>query len=325
MALYYLFAENRDVLAVLGTGYGTLQKALSDAASLSIWVLLAIAGFKIITTSLSISSGGSGGVFGPSMVIGGCLGAAVGKLFHGWWPEVVTDPEPFVIVGMAGFFAGVARAPFSTILMVSEMTGDYKLLLPTMWVATVCFLLNRRWTLYDKQVPTRLDSPAHRGDFIVDVLEGIRVEDVYQRGRKVRMVPEGTSLDDIVHTLAITSQRYFPVVDDKGLMVGIFSAEDVRSYLFDDAIWRVANARDVMVGKIVSVTPDDDLNTALRRFTALNVDELPVVDPDEPRRLIGMIRRKETIHAYNDRLVEHKHESDASGVLQKALGKRPRP
>ena len=90
------------------------------------------------------------------------------------------------------------------------------------------------------------------------------------------MVPEGTSLDDIVHTLAVTSQRYFPVVDDKGLMVGIFSAEDVRSYLFDDAIWRVANARDVMVGKIVTVTPEDDLNTAL-----------PAVHSSQRRRVAG--------------------------------------
>jgi chloride channel protein, CIC family len=207
---------------------------------------------------------------------------------------------------MAGFFAGCARAPFSTILMVTEMTGSYRLLLPTLWVAALCFLLCRRWTLYEKQVPTRLDSPAHRGDFIVDVLEGIRVADVYQRERKLIYVPERTSLDDIVHLLAKTPQRYFPVVDDNGRMIGIFSAEDVRSYLYDDTLWKIANAGDVMVTNLVTVTPDDDLNTALRRFTALNLDELPVVDPEERGKLLGMLRRKESIAAYNRRLVEHK-------------------
>lgn len=311
VALFYVFGNDMNVLAVLGTGYGTLQETLDPAGGLGIKILIAIALTKILTTSLTISSGGSGGVFGPSMVIGGCLGAAVGQIFHEWLPDIVPQPQAFAIVGMAGFFAGCARAPFSTILMVSEMTGDYKLLLPTMWVSTICFLLGRRWTLYEKQVPTRLDSPAHRGDFLVDVLEGIDVSDVYQKNRKIRTVHEGTSLDDIVHLLAKTPyQRYFPVVDSKDRMVGIFSAEDVRSYLYDDTIWSIANARDVMVSNLVTVNPEDDLNTALTRFTALNIDELPVVDRDEPTRLLGMIRRKETISAYNRRLVEHKQLAD---------------
>jgi CIC family chloride channel protein len=227
-------------------------------------------------------------------------------VFHGWWPTLVPQAQTFAIVGMAGFFAGCARAPLSTILMVSEMTGDYRLLLPTMWVSTLCFLLCHKWTLYEKQVPSRLDSPAHRGDFIVDVLEGMKVHDVYHCRLPLEMVHEGTSLDDIVHKLAETSQRYFPVVDAGNRMIGIFSAEDVRSYLYNDAIWQIANARDVMVSPIVTVTPEDDLNTALTRFTAINVDELPVVDPQDAGKLIGMLRRKECIAAYNRRLIEHK-------------------
>ncbi|MCA9218700.1 MAG: CBS domain-containing protein, partial [Planctomycetales bacterium] len=216
---------------------------------------------------------------------------------------------------MAGFFAGAARAPFSTILMVSEMTGDYKLLLPTMWVATICFLLCSRWTLYIKQVPSRLDSPAHRGDFIVDLLEGITVSDVYQKNRKIRLVQENATLDEIVHLLAKTSQRYFPVVDARERMVGIFSAEDVRAYLYDDSIWQIANARDVMTTKIVTVTPEDDLNLALKKFTALNLDELPVVEPDDPTKLIGILRRKETIAAYNRRVMEHKQSVEQAEVV----------
>lgn len=306
IALYYGFGRNMDLFAVLGTGYGTLQKALDPSESLGLQVLLVVALMKIVTTSLTISSGGSGGVFGPSMVVGGCLGAAIGQLFHGWWPDLVTQPHAYAIVGMAGFFAGCARAPFSTILMVTEMTGDYKLLLPTMWVSTICFLLGQRWTIYQKQLPNRLESPAHRGDFLVDFLEGILVREVSKPDVGVRKVPESASLDEIVHTLAQTQQRYFPVVDPRGEMVGIFSAEDVRSYLFDDTIWRVANAGDVMTTNVITVTPDDDLNTALKRFTALNVDELPVVSPNNPGQLLGFVRRKECIAAYNRQLMEHK-------------------
>jgi len=222
---------------------------------------------------------------------------------HDLWPELVMTPETYAIVGMAGFFAGAARAPISTIIMVSEITSNYHLLLPTLWVASLCYLFGSHTTLYRKQVRTLVDSPAHHGDFVVDVLEGITVADVYQRKPNLVKIPEGMTLRGIVHSLTMTSQRYFPVVDDNDTMVGIFSAEDVRSYLYDETIWQLAVARDVMTTNIVTVTPPEDLNSALRKFTVINVDELPVV---EEGALLGMLRRKEAIAAYNRRLMEHK-------------------
>ena len=105
-------------------------------------MLLAIALGKILTTSLTIGSGGSGGVFGPSMVIGGCGGGALGIALHHLWPGLVPNPASFVIVGMAGFFAAAAKTPFSTLIIVSEMTGGYHLLLPALWVCVLAFLLS---------------------------------------------------------------------------------------------------------------------------------------------------------------------------------------
>lgn len=304
--LFYFWDSEEHTLAVLATGYGTLQTALTSASDVGIPLLLAIAGVKILTTSLTISSGGSGGVFGPSMVIGGCVGAAVGLVFHDFWPELVPNPESFAIVGMAGFFAGCAHAPFSTIIMVSEMTGGYGLLLPTMWVSTLTFVMGRPWKLYSKQVPTRLESPAHRGDFLVDVLEGISVKDVFHQRKRLVLIPEGMPLADIVHKIAETRQHYFPVVDSHGNMVGIFSGDDVRSYLYDETLWKLANARDVMTSRVVCVTPEDDLNTALRCFTAVAIDELPVVDAVDRGKLLGTLRHKEVIASYNRRLMEYK-------------------
>lgn len=310
IALYHGFGGDARILSVLSTGYGSIQEAFRSAAGMGVGLLLAIALGKIVTTSLTIGSGGSGGVFGPSMVIGGCLGAAGGLVCHGLWPDVVTDPEAYVLLGMAGFFAGAAHAPISTVLMVFEMTGTYEMLLPTMWVSTLCFLLSRRWTLYHQQLPTRLESPAHRGSFIVDVLEGIHVGDVFDPGRSVRTVPESMELEQIVHLLGETEQDYFPVVDPEGRMVGVFSSTDVRRYLFDESIWHLAIAADIMISRFVSVTPEDDLNTALRRFTRRNIEEMPVLDPADPARLLGMLRRKELIAAYNQSLVEQKKVGD---------------
>ncbi len=310
VGLYNAFGQDVRILAVLSTGYGTLQDALTDTTTASISILLTVALVKILTTSLTISSGGSGGVFGPSMVIGGCLGGAVGRWFHGMWPALVPQPETYAIVGMAGFFAGCAHAPFSTIIMVSEMTGGYELLLPTMWVSTLCFMMMRRWKLYTKQVPSRLESPAHRGDFLVDVLEGLKVNEVYDRTRSILRIPESMPLHQIVHALSTTKQHYFPVMNEQDEMVGIFSADDIRVYLYDETIWQLATANDVMNPTVVSVTPDDDLNVAMRAFTAIAIDELPVVDPENPRKLLGTIRHKEMIAFYNRRLMEYKKSQE---------------
>ncbi len=212
---------------------------------------------------------------------------------------------------MAGFFAGAAHAPISTVIMVSELTGDYALLVPTMWVSTLCFVLCHRWTLYDEQLPSRLDSPAHRGDFLVDVLEGITVQDVPWKQRST--VFQGMPLKEIVHLIADSRQHYFPVVDATGRFVGIFSTDDVRSHLYNEEIWHLANARDVMTSRVVSVTPEDDLNTALKRFTDLNLDELPVVDHENAAQLLGMLRRRDVIACYNQKLHDYQH-SDEDGV-----------
>ncbi|QDV64397.1 chloride channel protein [Crateriforma conspicua] len=314
IALLPLFGNDTRILGVLGTGYGTLQIALTAAQDLGVAFLVTVALVKIVTTALTIGSGGSGGVFGPSMVIGGCTGGAVGLVMHRWFPDVVTEPEAFAVVGMAGFFSGIARAPISTIIMVRALTGDYGLLLPTMLVTTLTFVISHRFRLYQKQAATRMDSMAHRGDFIVDVLEGLKVGDVYQPNREITLIPEGMTVDDIVHRLAYCHQHYFPVVDDQGKMVGIFSDDDVRAYLYDQTLWKLAVARDVMVDQFISVSPDDDLNTAVRRFTSHNIDELPVLDPQRPGTFLGMLRRKESIAAYNRRLMELKNASadDAS-------------
>lgn len=310
LGLYRLFDGNHQVLAVLSTGYGTLQEGLAKPENVALNVLLVVAFCKIITTSFTIGSGGSGGVFGPSMVIGGCLGIAVGKLCGTIWPDLV-NPGAFGVVGMAGFFAGCAHAPISTIIMVSEMTGSYSLLMPTMWVSTLCFLLCQKVSLYRKQVGSRLDSPAHSGDFLVDVLQDLRVRDVFDSSLRLTKVPEKTPLRELVRILSRTHQHFFPVVNEKGRLVGVYSDSDVRPYLYDDVIWDLADAADIMKTPVISVTPTDDLNTAIRRLSQLGVDELPVVDTNDGGLLVGVIRRETVIRSYYAKLTQYQEEATA--------------
>jgi CIC family chloride channel protein len=158
--------KNEESLSLLAFGYGVLQHALDAPASASIGasLLALIALGKIVTTSSSIGSGGSAGVFGPSMVIGGCAGGAVGIALHALFPNVVQQPAAFVVVGMAGFFAGVAKTPISSLVMVSEITGSYSLLVPSMWVCVLTFAMSKRWNLYSKQIASRVTPSVRASD-----------------------------------------------------------------------------------------------------------------------------------------------------------------
>jgi CIC family chloride channel protein len=300
--------------ATLAFGYGYAQMALDNVppplfGSATLF-LIALAFGKILTTSFSIGSGGSGGVFGPSVVIGGALGGAVGRLFHGFMPGIVTQPGAFVVVGMAGFFAAVSNTPISTIIFVSEMTNSYHLLLPSLLVCSLAFLLSRRWTIYVKQVPGRIDSNAHRGDFFVDVLGTIRVKELMPQVRRVQMVPENMPLNDFRQMFSSTDQHYFPVVNEAKKLTGIFSINDVRGVIFDQEIGDLVVMKDIANSDIIVTTPSEDLNEVLRKFTIRNLHRLPVVKEEDHTILLGMLDRREVIQYYNKRVEEIKARHD---------------
>ncbi len=284
----------------LAFGYGFAQMALEN--QLPTLFLLGLAFGKILTTSFSIGSGGSGGVFGPSVVIGGAFGGAVGRVFHMIIPGVVTQPGAFVIVGMAGFFTAVSNAPISTIIFVSEMTNSYQLLLPSLLVCSLAFMLSRRWNIFRKQVSSRVESNAHLGDFFVDVLGAIRVKELMPQIRKVEMIPEDMSLKAFRSVFSSTRQHYFPVVDEEKKLTGIFSINDIRSVLFTQEIGDLVRMKDIATPAIISTTPSEDLNEVLKKFTIRNIQRIPVVREDDPRVLLGMLDRREVIQHYNQRV-----------------------
>jgi len=311
-----------QALGVMGVGYGYLQTVLNppNHQNLLIGVLLMVGLGKILTTSLSIGSGGSGGVFGPSMVIGGSLGAVVGLLFHRWMPGIVVVDAPrndvivFVILGMASFFAAAAKTPVSTLIMVSEMTNGYALLLPSMWVCALAFLLSRGWTLYREQAVSRLDSPAHRGDFIIDVLEGLTVRDAIHRvNRQFVAVPLRQSLGEMSRLVTDTHQTCFPVVDGEGKYYGLFGIADIRQFLYDGGEFAMlAVAQDLADTDVQPLTLQTDLSGAIGQFAQGRFEELPVVDEADPGTVIGMLRRVDVIAAYSARLLEIRKSDQAA-------------
>ncbi len=294
----------------LAFGYGFAQQALFNELSVSFLLALAIG--KIMTTSFSIGSGGSGGGFGPSIVIGGAMGGVVGRVFHLVMPGVVTEPGAFVVVGMAGFFTAVSNTPISTIIFVSEMTDSYHLLLPSLLVCSVAYLAARRWTIYEKQPQNRIDSPAHAGEFFMDILQAIHVKDLMPLVHKARMIPQDMRFIDFKRYFAKTKQHYFPVMDQNGRLNGIFSSTDIRGVLFSPEIEDLVVMRDIATSDIIFTTPEEDLNNVLLKFTKKNIDSLPVVQGDDHSILVGMLNRREVIAFYNERIQKMKGREAAS-------------
>jgi CIC family chloride channel protein len=286
----------------LEMGYGYVQQAIYG--ELTVKLMLSIALVKILATSLTISSGGSGGVFAPSLAIGAMLGGGFGKICHDLFPQVITHPEAFVLIGMAGFFAGVARVPIASIIMVCEMTRGYGLLVPLMFISLMTYLLNYRWTLYEKQVPTRINSPAHRGDFIINILEGLTVEDALDKQKELITIPESMNCRKILDLVTDTTSTLFPIISAKGRLSGILTLDMIRKVIQEEEIFDLVNAKDLGNENFLTVTPQDDLNAALDKIIRVDQEEILVVDTADPNKVLTTLSRRDIIIAYN-REIEH--------------------
>jgi Chloride channel protein EriC len=188
----YFFPE------IMGVGYGWLQLAV--LGKLTIITLILLGFFKIAATSFTISSGGSAGVYAPSLVIGGAFGGAIGGIFHILFPQLVlaSDIAPFVLIGMGGFFAGAAKTPISSLLMVSEMTGSYGLLPPLMLVSAITFVASGKKSIYSKQKRNRMESPAHFKDYLIKPLQRYSVKDVMEEGSAAKPIDPDMPLYEMI-------------------------------------------------------------------------------------------------------------------------------
>ena len=280
---------------VMDGGYGWVQAALEGKIFWGVLLLLAI--MKILATSCTISSGGSGGVFGPSVFIGAMLGGAFGFLGHTLAPGWVINPNSFVLVGIGGFFAGVAKVPVASIIMACEMCSSYTLLVPLMLVSTISYLLLGKVSLYEKQVVTRLASPAHMTEFARGLLEDMSVSEAVKL-RQVTTIPENMPFDQLIQVVSSSQEAYFPVVDQNDKMSGILSINDVRGVMFEESLRRLIVAKDVATPNVVRVLWDESLQVAMDKMVLLNVDELPVVQEDAPDKIVAMISKRDIISHY---------------------------
>lgn len=268
-------------LGTVGGGYGVIHWLFAGmtghhiAPLLLAGLLLVIALGKSLTTALSVGSGGSAGLFGPSIVIGGITGAAVGCALEGL--AIGPPLAACILTGMAGVLAATHRTPVAALLMVSEIAGTWLLLLPAMWVSGLAFLLVGRRSLISGQVEGIQDSPAHRSHLFADVLARAKVRDLTEAPAWT-VIPAASGIA-ACRALAMEAQQdQFPVVRADGHLVGILDRLEILKMTPDPLLDGLVVADDLAGGAGAALHPGDTLAQALRELNHHRVDELPVVD-----------------------------------------------
>jgi CIC family chloride channel protein len=294
---------------VYGDGWGWIQLAI--LGKLSIGLMITIALMKIFATSFTISSGGSGGVFGPTLFIGGMIGGAVGFLSNHFYPGIVQHPEAFVVVGMAAFFAGVANAPIGSLLMCSEMTQGYGLIAPLMLVSMMAVIFTRKYSIYEKQVKNRLHSPAHIGDFTINVLEDMKIGKYYIQ-KKIPAIARATPYGELKKIFAASVNDCYPVSDEGGEIIGCINWHHARPIVFEHGLEHILIAQDLMTRPAATLTSEDSLYDALLKILNTDQREVLIVNSSNPGEVIGVLRQDDVIQAYSREILRRKGENPPS-------------
>jgi len=295
----YLWGNGEKGLGVagglFGGGYGFIQ--LSFYGELAVSVLAFVAVAKIVGTALTLGSGGSGGSFLPSLTIGAALGGVFGQVLSLLFPETVEDPWLFSLIGAAAFLGAAANTPLTALFIVSEISGSYELFVPALLAIVPAYSLIRKQSVYPGQYELRKDSPAHRREFAIDILEGLRVQDAYTKD--VLTIHKATTVKEALYFAEQTGHITFPVVDDGGKMIGITTVIDLEKERADGSEYK--KVERMCVNKVVVTYPDEALEDALRKMDTYHVGRLPVVkgeSEDERKELLGIIGRADIIREH---------------------------
>lgn len=282
---------------VMGVGYETIEAALGGG--LAVELVLTLLLLKILATSLTIGSGGSGGIFAPCLFMGAMLGQAFGKMANVLLPTVTAPSGAYALVGMGALFAGAAQAPITSILILFEMTGDYRIILPLM-AATVISSQVANWinreTIYTLKLLRRgIDISRPRP---TDVLDTVVVRDAMSHA--VHTIPAGSMLREVADAFRRFRYSSFPVVDDERRLVGIIGYAELHEALMGGTPMDGMRARDLMQSPAPVALPEERLSQVLAKFKEHRLGRIPVVEHAASRHLIGIISHSDVLNYYSN-------------------------
>lgn len=286
---------------VLADGYQTISLTLYGNMGIGLLVILIF--MKLVATSLTLGSGNSGGIFAPALFMGAVAGGSFGVMIHEMFPTITATPGAYALVGMAGMVAGVTHAPITAMLIIFEMTSDYRIILPLMVTVVFSALVAGRLlpqSIYTIKLFKRgIDL---RGGKDVNVLKSHTVVEVMDL--QFETIKASMTLLDIFHTIERSRESYFVVVDNAGLMKGVLSFQDIRNLLSEHTLDYLVIAQDLVMPDPLTLQQTVDLEEAYGLFGQSDFMLIPVVDATDDRKVIGVLRRDDLIDYYNKRLIE---------------------
>jgi len=286
---------------ILGDGYEHLGNVFAGDMGLSLVALLIP--IKILATSTTLGSGGSGGVFGPALFIGTLVGAAFAGFLNLLVPGLIGHPGSYALVGMGALLAAATHAPLTAIFLLFEMSGSYQIVLPIIFASVIGLLVSRKVTGESIDTLELADRGVHLHDGReTSIMNSLQVWMVMKD--EYETVRESMPLKQFLEKITKSERRHFPVVNADGDLIGIISAQDIRSIIFEEDIRGLVVVHDIATEKVLTVTPLDTFRTAFDLFNLKDIDELPVVDPSNPRKIIGTVRRNRLLAYYNRKLLE---------------------
>jgi len=286
---------------VFGVGYHTVDQVLSTSFPLALLGALFLA--KLLATSITLGSGGSGGIFAPSLFMGAMLGGAFGKVVNLVMPNVSAESGAYALVGMGAMVAGATHAPITSILILFEMTGDYHIIVPLMLsciTATTIARLVRKDSIYTLKLSRRgVSIHAGREETI---MKSMHVWEVMRSD--VTPIRRDAPFKSIVDMVLSSNETSFFVVNPDDTLAGVISIHNVKDILQEKGLEELVVADDIMTTGVPSVTPSDTLADTMRKFSARYQDVLPVVGSQENKRFLGVLHRSDIINAYNREILK---------------------
>ena len=290
---------------VFGVGYGAINLSLTN--EMPALLLLSLVFIKILATSTTIGSGGSGGIFAPSLFIGAMLGGFFGSSVHTLFPQITANPGAYALVAMGALVAGTTHAPITAIIIIFELTATYKIILPLMIACIISTLI----TTSLKEGSIYTIKLARRGVEIFQgweqrILQDLKIRDIMDSD--LATITEGTKLADIIYNLKTRDVSYLHVVNEEGALTGIISFRDLRPALREEGLEDLVVARDLETRNPETITPSDSLMTALEKMSRKGVAQLPVVAEDDSTKILGAVNQKDAVTAYNKAVLQRKEE-----------------
>lgn len=293
---------------IFGVGYETIEAVLMGKMALSIIAVLVF--IKILATSITIGSGGSGGIFAPSLFIGAMLGSVYGSMVNYLFPDITAPAGAYSLVGMGAVFAGAAEAPITSILILFEMTGDYRIILPLMVSSVTSALASHMInpeTIYTLKLRRRgIDISQAK---LSDILVQVKVKDVMSTN--IKLATEHMTLEELAEFFKQYKYTSFPVVDSREKLVGFVGYAEIHDALLSNPSLDETRVKDIMKTQVPTAFTDENLSEVVAKFKAYNTGRIPVVSRLDRRKVVGVISHSDVLNYYYEffqiRVSDRKH------------------